>query len=269
MRLKKKIRRVFHLILWGLLFTGAGILLGFADYEQNGTICRNLHYNLIYGEADVLVTEADVDSLIRSVAGQVKGKPLYLINTEKIERVLSKYPYVADAHVYGTHSGDIIVNIYQREPVIRLVTETNKSYFIGAKGALLPFHPHHPVRVVVATGAIPDSLFIKAERHGKRLPADLISTSPLLTDLYKLALVIHRDPFLKAQMSQVYVNHQGDYELIPKVGNHLILLGDTECLEDKFKRLVIFYKQGLNEIGWNKYTIINIKYKNQVVCSKY
>jgi len=268
MRLKKKIQRVLRFILWGALFTGAAVLLGFADYEQNGTICRSLHYTFDYGEADVLITEADADSLILSVAGKIKGKPLYQINTEKIERVLRMYPYVADVHVYGTLAGDIFVNIYQREPVIRIITESNKNYYIGSKGVLLPFHPDYPVRVVVASGAIPDSIFVKPERRSKRPPVDSIGSSPLLSDLYKLALYIHRDPFLKAQVEQIYVNHQGDYELIPKLGNHLILLGNTEDLEDKFNRLMVFYKQGLNQIGWNKYNIINIKYKNQVVCSK-
>ncbi len=268
MRLKKKIRRVLSFILWGALFTGAAVLLGFADYEQNGTICQSVHYSFDYGEADVLITEADADSLIQSVAGQIKGKPLYQINTEKIERILRKNLYVADAHVYGTLAGNIFVNIYQREPVVRIITEGNKSHYIGAKGVLIPYHPEYPVRIVVASGAIPDSVFIKPERQSKRLSVDSVRSSPLLSDLYKLALYIYRDPFLKAQVDQIYVNHQGDYELIPKLGNHLILLGNTEDLEDKFNRLMVFYKQGLNQIGWNRYNIINIKYKNQVVCSK-
>ncbi|MBE0649083.1 MAG: hypothetical protein IH596_15030 [Bacteroidales bacterium] len=268
MRLKKKIRRIFTFILWGILVAGAGVLLGFADYEQNGTICKSVHFNLDYGESDVLITEADADSLVRSVAGQVKGKPLYQINTEKIERVLSTYPYVADARVYGTLGGEIFVHIYQREPVIRIITESNKSYYIGAKGVLLPFHPDYPVRIVVATGAIPDSIFNISERKSKRQYADMVRRSPLLSDLHKLSLFIYRDPFLKAQVDQIYVNHQGDYELVPKLGNHLILLGSTDELPDKFKRLMVFYRKGLNQIGWNKYNIINIKYKNQVVCSK-
>lgn len=268
MRLKKKIRRIFNFILWGLLFTGAGILLGFADYEQNGTICRRLHYNLEYGEADILITEADVDSLIRSVAGEVKGKPLYLINTEKMERVLRKYSYVADAHVYGSNTGDIYIHVYQRDPVIRIITEGNKSFYIGAKGVILPFHADYPVRVMVASGAIPDMNVLQQRSKVRKPAADSARTYPLLNDLYRLALFISRDPFLKAQVSQIYVNQPGDYELIPKVGNHLILLGDATDLEDKFNRLMVFYRKGLNEIGWNKYNIINIKYKNQVVCSK-
>ncbi|NQV02940.1 MAG: hypothetical protein HQ542_09860 [Bacteroidia bacterium] len=252
MRLKKKIRRIFNLILWGLLFTGAGILLGLADYEQNGTICRSMHLNLYYGEADRLITEAEIDSLIRSVAGEVEGKPLYQINTEKIERVVSKDPYVSNVHVYGKHTGNIYVNVYQREPVIRIITKNNKSYYIGKEGISLPFHPDYPVRVLVASGVIPDS----------------VSSSPLTSDLFKLAMFISHDPFLKVQVDQIYVNRQGDYELIPKVGNHIILLGNAEELEDKFRRLMVFYKQGLNQIGWSKYNVINIKYKNQVVCSK-
>lgn len=268
MKLKKKIRRILYFILWGAMFAGAGVLLGFADFEQNGTICRSVHYNLVYGEAEVLIMEADVDSLIRSVSGQVKGKPLYLINTEKIERVLRKYPYVASAHVYGTLTGEIFVDIYQREPVIRVITESNKSYFIGKEGVVLSVHPDYPVRVLVASGTIPDSIFIRSARKSKRLPVDSASSSPLLSDLHRLALFISGKPFLKAQVDQVYVNRQGDYELIPKLGNHIILFGNAEDLGDKFRRLMIFYRQGLNQIGWNKYNVINIKYRNQVVCSK-
>lgn len=268
MKLKKKIRRILNFILWGVLFTGAGVLLGFAGYEQNGTICRDLHYNLVYGESDILITEKDADSLIRSVSGEVKGKPLYMINTGKIERFLCQYPYVSDAHVYGSLSGEIFINVHQREPVIRIITEGNKSYYLGAKGVVLPFHPDCPVRVVVASGAIPDSIFNQELRHSKRFAIDSVSASPMLTDLHKVALFIYRDPFLKAQIDQVYVNGQGDYELIPKLGNHVIQIGNAENLDDKFKRLVAFYKHGLNTIGWNKYKTINIKYKNQVVCSK-
>ncbi|MFH1297257.1 MAG: hypothetical protein ABIJ04_08305 [Bacteroidota bacterium] len=250
--MKKKIRRIFNLILGSLLFTGTLVLLGFAENEQKGTICRSLRINLHYGEADSLVTEAEIDSLIRSVAGEVKGKPMVQINTEKLERVVRGYPYMANVQVYGTHTGEIYVNAFQREPVIRIITETNQGYYIGRTGVLLPCHSDYPVRVLVASGAIPDSA----------------SSSPLLSDLLKLALFINHDPFLKAQVDQIFVNGPGDYELIPKVGDHVILLGDAEALGDKFRCLMVFYRQGLNQIGWNKYNVINIKYKNQVVCSK-
>jgi cell division protein FtsQ len=81
-------------------------------------------------------------------------------------------------------------------------------------------------------------------------------------------MYITHDKFLKAQIAQIYVNEQNEFELVPRIGNHIILLGTAEDLDDKFRRLVAFYRYGLNKIGWNKYNVINIKYKNQVVCSK-
>ena len=85
---------------------------------------------------------------------------------------------------------------------------------------------------------------------------------------YILASFVYKDPFWKAQIMQVYINNEGDMELIPRVGNHTIILGDVSGLEDKFSKLMIFYKQGLSKTGWNEYSTINLKYNNQVICTK-
>ena len=59
-----------------------------------------------------------------------------------------------------------------------------------------------------------------------------------------------------------------DFELVPKVGNHKIVFGGIDNLESKFEKLMIFYKKGLSKTGWNEYSEINLKFKNQVVCTK-
>jgi cell division protein FtsQ len=47
------------------------------------------------------------------------------------------------------------------------------------------------------------------------------------------------------------------------------VFGDAKDFEEKFEKLKTFYTEGLNKTdGWNKYSTINIKYKNQVVCTK-
>ena len=70
------------------------------------------------------------------------------------------------------------------------------------------------------------------------------------------------------QIEQIYVNENTDIELVPKTGEHEIVLGDVNDLKDKFNKLMIFYLKGLNNLGWDVYKKINLKYKNQVVCSK-
>ena len=68
---------------------------------------------------------------------------------------------------------------------------------------------------------------------------------------------------MEAQIEQIAVNKLLEFELVPKVGNHKIVFGGIENLEGKFEKLMIFYKKGLSKTGWNEYSEINLKYKNQ------
>ena len=74
--------------------------------------------------------------------------------------------------------------------------------------------------------------------------------------------------FLASQIIQLYLNQNKEFELIPRVGNHVILFGDLDGMESKFEKLMLFYQKGVKQIGWNRYTLINLKYKNQLVCVK-
>ncbi len=61
-------------------------------------------------------------------------------------------------------------------------------------------------------------------------------------------------------------DHQ-NFELVPVLGSHKILLGDLSNLSEKLENVYTFYQNVLNKIGWDKYTLIDARYKNQVVAS--
>ena len=86
--------------------------------------------------------------------------------------------------------------------------------------------------------------------------------------LYIINRYIQEDSFLQAQIEQIYINKSNEIELVPKVGRHLILFGDIDNMETKFENLIVFYEQGMKKAGWKKYKTINLKYSNQVICSK-
>ena len=46
---------------------------------------------------------------------------------------------------------------------------------------------------------------------------------------------------------------------MPRVGEHTILLGRPTNVEDKLGRMKEFYTEGLNKVGWNKYSQISLK----------
>ena len=64
------------------------------------------------------------------------------------------------------------------------------------------------------------------------------------------------------------MNEEKEFELIPSVGNHSVLIGDVNDLGEKFSKLKIFYREGLNHTGWSQYSEINLKYRNEVYCTK-
>ena len=89
-----------------------------------------------------------------------------------------------------------------------------------------------------------------------------------LSKVYEVAKTIDTSTFWKAQISEIYINRRSEIELIPEIGNHIILFGDIDNMVEKFDKLLLFYKKELNNFGFNKYKQINLKFKNQVVCLK-
>ena len=261
--------KILKILTWVLLVSGTGFLLGLVEVEQYDRPCKRVVITIDYGSADVLITKRDIDSVILKTAGMLKGKPLGYINTNSIERAIRNQAYVAKLSVYENAEGVLFVNIRQRTPLLRIINQKYESFYLDESGALLPVNTNFSARVLVANGFIDDSYRKKPNYRVNVLAlSDSIFYDSLLTSLYKLTMYITHDNFLKAQIDQIYVNERREFELIPRVGNHVILLGTAEDLNDKFRKLYAFYRFGLNKIGWNKYNIINIKYKNQVICSK-
>jgi len=84
------------------------------------------------------------------------------------------------------------------------------------------------------------------------------------------------------QIVQLNVLPDKSLEIVPRIGGHIVCLGQlpersnkvrrerdiNQFLETKLTRLDKFYRYGLNEIGWNKYSYIDIEFDNQIICKK-
>jgi cell division protein FtsQ len=68
-----------------------------------------------------------------------------------------------------------------------------------------------------------------------------------------------------AQIDQIDITSAADFEMVPKLGNQVIRFGDANNYQEKFNKLLAFYKQVQTRIGWNKYSVLDIRFKNQVV----
>ena len=246
--------------LWMLLIVGVFFLLGFMHGIHNNMDCADLQIDIDYEDADPLIFTSDIQKTIYSNYDSLIGKKINDINALAIEETLNAMDLVSNAEVYSTLTGVLKVNVTQRTPLVRVMNKRSQSYYIGRNGHLMPVIPGFSSRTLVASGNIRTSF---SDTLNAQHPVN-----KELFKIYALASYIQQDHFLHLQIEQVYLNDQNEFELIPKVGRHVILLGDVVDLKTKFDKLKLFYDKGIQKAGWDAYKSINLKFKNQVVCEK-
>jgi cell division protein FtsQ len=72
-------------------------------------------------------------------------------------------------------------------------------------------------------------------------------------------------------IGQVYLEKNGDFILIPLLGDQKIIFGSAyseQEIKEKFDRLKVFYEEAMPYEGWDKYDEISVKYEGQIVCRK-
>ncbi len=210
-------------------------------------------------DSSKLITEGNViTAMTRGLGRSVQGMPVADLDLRRIEEnILEKDPFIKDADVYIDAENRLHIDVEQRQPIVRIIDAKGKSYYLDKEGNFMPLSSNFTARVPVATGYIPP---YTPEYQRKKQDA--------LRYLFSLMEDIQSDEFMLALAEQIFVTENREFIIVPKLGKQKILLGRYENIEDKFKRLKIFYKEALPYEGWNKYKTINLKFKGQVVCKK-
>lgn len=253
---------------WSLSVIGLFITLGFVGKEKSTIRCKSVNIHIDDETGNEFITKKDVLDLLNSKEKQPLGKLMNDINIGMLEKLVNSNSYVANAEVYSTINGELNIDIRQRNPIIRIINNKYEHFYIDEKGEYMPVSLNYSAPVIVANGNITDAYADRKINNYVDVITDTVIEKPLINGLFELALYINKHQFWNAQIEQIYVNDSGEIELIPRVGNQVIIFGDVSQIEEKFKKLMIFYKQGMNKTGWNDYSTINLKYKDQVVCTK-
>ncbi|MEO6901708.1 MAG: hypothetical protein ABI315_00975 [Bacteroidia bacterium] len=211
----------------------------------------------------------DVAQLIKS-RNKIIDQPKATVNIPDIEKALNSHPNIANAEVSITIDGKLKVQVKQRKPILRIFNVSDESYYMDDDGMLMPLSEKYTAKVLIANGKIAESYAKNYKRTMQSISKDsAVKARTMFDELYAMASFIDANDFWRAQIQQIYINDNLDMEVVPIVGDQRIIFGDTTAMEEKFKKLLIFYRQGLNTTGWwNKYSVINLKFKNQIVCTK-
>lgn len=261
------VKKVLNITLLVLVVGGLLVSLGFSVRETEKITCSEIRVDVDHRQGNFFLTGADVKQMVLDKGDSLVGKRLSSIAIDKYEKHIEAHPSVKQAEVYTQLNGTFAVKVYQREPILRVFTPYGESYYVDKDGQLMPTSENYTARVPVATGFIHDR-FDRMQRFNVRELSDSLAKRSVLDDLFVLADFIRNDEFWKTQVQQIKVEHGGEFTLIPTVGDHHILLGHLDGMEQKFDKLLLFYRKGLNTTGWDQYSHINLKYKNQVICTR-
>lgn len=247
---------IFTGFAWLISLAGVVMLLSFINVKKQTVKCTDV--KILIPGADNFIEREEIDAILKEDQGVLLGRNIENINIHKIEKKLQSNPYIGFAKVYVEMDGVLHIEVKQRQPVLRILSENGQDFYIDNDGRKMPVSSNFTANVLVATGHI-------TEVFGSRV--DTLHTQ-LARDLYKTAQFIKKDTLWDSQIEQVVVDQKNDIELIPRVGNQRIILGNADSLEKKMKNLLLFYKKAMPQVGWDTYRTINIKYTNQIVCER-
>lgn len=243
------------------------VVLGFAKNAQETQVFdkTKLAIQIDYVTENRFVDYDDVKNEVTYIQG-TGTKYFYGLNPLEIEKKIINNSAIKDAQVYKSIDGKLNIQVKQRRPIARIFTQ-NDGYYMDEFGGLMPLSNKYTSRTVVFSGYLFEPYSIRYQLNYQNLE-DSVARKTMLDDIFKVAHYIDQSEFWTSQIEQVYVNKDLEFELIPSVGNHKIVLGGVDNLPIKFNKLMIFYKKGLPKTGWNEYSEINLKFKNQIVCTK-
>jgi len=261
-------KKVINIGLWILLGVGLLTIQSFVSKSQDEMLCQEFNVNITPEKEVMFVTKKDVKREVENICGSsVEKATMADLTISEIEQSINDLAEVETAEAFKTLDGKLTVKVKQRLPIVRLINKNNKSsYYIDKKGYMMPLSSNYTAHVLAVNGAINEKMTNLSVDEIKQ--NDSLSRVRLLDDIYDMALHVWNDNFFRAQIQQMYVTRKREFVLIPRVGNHKLMFGKAKNIEKKFDKLKLFYTRGLNKKDWNKYKKIDLKYIDQIVCTK-
>lgn len=257
MKRRPKLMRLLTVLTWCIIGAGVIVLLGAAVKQKKEKTCKG--YDIDINGSDNGLWFVDKQDIIEVLTERgsmrLRGRKLTDFDLKEMEMSIRKHIWISEAQLFFDNTGVLQVKVSEREPVARIFSVDGGSFFVDSSTKVLPLSDKMVAKLPVFTG-FP---VIRGRLNSR--------DSSLMRDVIALSKFIRKDPFWSAQIAQMDIKGK-EFEIIPMIGDHVIELGDAKEHEAKFKRLMAFYKQVLAKTGMDKYALIRLQFKDQVVAVK-
>jgi len=259
-------KNIIYIILSFSLLTGIIFLLSFAVTDHKHLSCNKIEISFTDHTEAGFIDEDIVSQIISKQCNTLVGQFLDSINTDQIISILNKNPYIKNASVFKSVSGEIQIDVERHIPVVRIINQNNENYYLSQSGNVLPLSNNFTPLVIVASGYIAENyLSVKDSTFSFKTQTE--TKQNMLTSIQYLSVLLSQNNFLNRYIEQIYINQQSEIEMVPADGSHYIILGDANQLPGKLNNLMAFYRDGIQKMD-SGLTSVNLKFANQVVCQK-
>jgi len=234
---------------------GVSFLIAFGERKHGGNVVKDIVIELGNLNENHFLDEADVLKLVENSGQDLIGTGIDRINLKEIEAKLKYDRHISDAQLFGDLKGNLIVNVELRRPIARIVQSDALDAYISEDGVVMPVSEKYTSRVMLLSGPFVKKMIemrdLKKTDEGKQI--------------LEMIEFIRDNKFWKAQIAQMDIKADGKISLFPQVTGQRVEFGKAENIEEKFKKLMIFYKEILPQRGWTKYERVNLEYEGQVI----
>ncbi len=250
---KVYIKKWLRSLLWITSIITVLIVLVAAMHINNNAICKGVQVNIKDVTNHLFITEKNI--LLQIDAANLINKiAVNKIDLKEIEKKLQQNIWIDKVDVYFNKQQILQIDITQRVPLYRLFTKNGNSFYVDAQNYILPLSDAYSAKLPLFTS-------FSNNKHWNS------TDSTTLNCLQKIATFISNNEFWMAQIQQVDIGPNDMFELIPTFGNHIIIFGDTTDMEAKFKKLDKFYSKVSTVVGFDKYAVLNVQFKNQIIAT--
>ena len=262
-------KRWVKITLWSIFFIGMIVLIYLVNDAQSKKLLPEPEIIVRVDGDAAFITETELLEKLKRSGLLFEGQLREELNTEKIETFIQAISQIKSTDVFQHIDGSWKIEVELRKPIARIFNSAGETFYLDSEGNTMLVTPTHTARSLVITGHIPD-------RKGSVPVHEIINNDSLISirkldDIYRISSYVCNDPFFHAFLGQIHLEKNGDFVLVPLVGDQKIVFGSAYSekeVEEKFKKLKIFYDEALPYEGWNTYSEISVKFDDQIVCKK-
>lgn len=230
-------------------------LIGFVEKKHLTKSSLDLEISIVNQNGNFFITQEDIVELITEGPNSVLGQNVNEKELHEIETRLVAHKFIDGAQVYKNLKGKLVAEVQQSTPIARLLRPDDPDAYVTKEGNILPTSEKYAARVPLLSGDYTQRMI----EDGRKVPQEA-------AEIMELLRFISGSDFWRAQVAQLDIDQRGEIIIYPQVGKQYIEFGTTSEFASKFERLEIFYKKILPKEGWNKYSRVNVKYRDQIIC---